>query len=490
MNRWVLLCGLGCLSFGSAATAGVSSQIDSLLTNKALSKNAYGVKILRLGDSAADTKTIYEKNAETPRLPASNLKLTTTATSLEKLGPDFQFKTMLVGHNGDVALVGDGDPTFGDAELLKKSGWDVTTVFKNWADGLKQRGITSVKDVYVDDSIFDEDFLHPNWPADQVHKRYVAEVGGFNLNANCIDFYLQTTGRGNVATYKIDPQSDYGTIGNTCVTGTKDAVWLSRKPGTNEIILRGETNVNNDEPVSVTIHDPPMFAATVLKQVLKDDGIAVTGEVKRDRSIRAAVPTTQPYTNNDGWVPLAIHTTPIAAVLDRANKDSMNLYAESLCKRVGAAATGQPGSWENGTATVGAFLQSCGVKPEEFHLDDGCGLSKKNVISPNALAHVLEHEYFSPNRDVFRDSLAVAGKDGTFEKRFHESGLIGRVFGKSGYVVGVSSLSGYLHARDDHWYVFSIMMNQVSDIATAKQLQERIVAAIDSEANAAAAADK
>ena len=478
MKCWAGLLGIGCLALSSVAHGGLTAEIDSILTNKALSKNQFGVKIVRLGDSAANSQLVYEKNADTPRLPASNLKLTTTATALETLGPDFQFKTVLLGRDGDLALIGDGDPTFGDAELLKKSGWDVTTVFKNWADALKQRGITSVKDVYVDDSIFDQNFVPANWPENQRQKRYVAETAGFNLNANCLDFYLQTTGRGEVVNFKTDPPTDYGTIGNTCKTGTSNAVWLSRKLEGNEIILKGETNANNEEPISVTIHDPPMFAAETFKCVLKDDGIAVTGEAKRDRTIRAS--TTQPA-SGAAWTSLAVHSTPIAAVLDRANKDSMNLYAESLCKRIGAATTGESGSWENGTAAVGAFLVSCGIKPEEFNLDDGCGLSKKNDIAPDGLAKVLEHEYFSPNRTVFQDSLAVAGKDGTFEKRFRESGLVGRVFGKSGFVDGVSTLSGYLQAKDGHWYVFSIMMNGVSDIATAKQLQEKIVGAVDAD---------
>jgi len=55
-----------------------------------------------------------------------------------------------------------------------------------------------------------------------------------------------------------------------------------------------------------------------------------------------------------GWTVVAALDTKLATVLDRANKDSMNLYAESLCKRLGHEASGQPGSWENGPAAVGA----------------------------------------------------------------------------------------------------------------------------------------
>jgi len=471
--------------------ADLAADVRSVLADKLLAKGEVGVEIIRLGNTAADSHPIYEFKATAPRIPASNLKLVTTATALEKLGPEFQFRTVFASRGADVAIVGDGDPTLGDAEMLKKLGWDVDTVFKTWAELLKKRGVSEVHDVYVDDSIFDQEFSHPSWPIDQQHKRYVAQVGGVNLNANCIDFFLKAGGAGDVVDYRTDPDTNYATIGNTCVTGSQNAVWLSRKPGTNEIVLRGETNASNDEPISVTVNDPPMFAAKVLAETLAANGIRFTGEVKRDRTIRAALsagqpasqsPSTSPATNPSvAWVPLAIHATPLTAVISRANKDSMNLYAEALCKRIGAATSGMSGSWENGTAATGAFVESLGVSREEFNFDDGCGLSKKNTVSPNAIAKVLEHKFFDKDRETYMSSLAVAGVDGTFEHRFSNSDLRGRVFGKSGYVNGVSTLSGYVHGKDGQWYAFSILFNDLppGTVLGAKQLQERIVKAID-----------
>jgi D-alanyl-D-alanine carboxypeptidase/D-alanyl-D-alanine-endopeptidase (penicillin-binding protein 4) len=159
----------------------------------------------------------------------------------------------------------------------------------------------------------------------------------------------------------------------------------------------------------------------------------------------------------------------------------MNLYAEALCKRIGAAVTGESGTWDNGTAAVGGFLESVGVSRQEFNLDDGCGLSKKNTISPNAIAKILGYEFHGKDHKTFVESLAVAGIDGTFKDRFQGSDLRGRVFGKSGYVVGVSACSGLLKAKDGQWYAFSILMNGLPEGTNggAKQLQERIVKAVD-----------
>jgi D-alanyl-D-alanine carboxypeptidase/D-alanyl-D-alanine-endopeptidase (penicillin-binding protein 4) len=169
-------------------------------------------------------------------------------------------------------------------------------------------------------------------------------------------------------------------------------------------------------------------------------------------------------------------------VLKRANTNSINLYAESLCKRLGHETSRQPGSWENGTAANAAFLKSLGVDESEFKLDDGCGLSKQNRISADALARILTFNFHSANREVFRTSLGVAGVDGTMENRFRGTDLKGRVFAKSGFVNGVRALSGYLHTRDDQWYAFSILMNKVPETPEIKTIQDRIVKAIDSHA--------
>jgi D-alanyl-D-alanine carboxypeptidase/D-alanyl-D-alanine-endopeptidase (penicillin-binding protein 4) len=228
-----------------------------------------------------------------------------------------------------------------------------------------------------------------------------------------------------------------------------------------------------------------VYGATVLAETLQNTGIKINGTVKRDRTMRqqrAKGPAGE-------WTVVAIHETPLAVALARANKDSVNLYAESLCKRLGHQATGQSGSWENGTAAVGAFLKKAGVAEGEFKLDDGSGLSKQNAVSPHALVRVLAYDFYGKNRDAFVNSLSISGVDGTLEDRFRNSDLRKRVIGKSGFVEGVSCLSGLLKAKDGEWYSFAIMMNGVphGGNGVAKALQEKIVKAIDAHSLVAAA---
>lgn len=474
-----LLCLSVLLLAPGVARADLTADVEALLGDKSLKKAVVGVEIIRVSAQPGGDKSVYQRGAETPLIPASNCKLLTTSAALEKLGPEFKFRTQLVASEPDLAIIGAGDPTFGDGEFLKDLGWTVTTVYENWADQLRKRGITTVRDVLVDDSVFDENFAHTNWPPDQLHKRYVAEVSGLNLNANVLEFAVQPTSFGQIATYVTIPATQYVAVQNTCVTGDRNAIWLSREIGTNQIVLKGMTPMRPQTPVAVTIHDPAMYAGTVLAEVLKRKGITVTGAVKRDRTIAAQQKQGGPAGR---WRTLAIHETPIGTIIARANKDSVNLYAESLCKRLGHEVSGQPGSWENGTAAVGAFIKSCGVDETQFQLDDGCGLSKQNTVSADAFAKVLSHNFHSPNWEAFRATLAVSGTDGTLQDRFRGTDLKGRVFAKSGYVAGVSSLSGYVRTRDNQWFAFSFLINKVAAIGDAKLVQEKIVRAIDNHA--------
>ncbi len=475
---WIVLFG-----FAGAAAADVSGDIAAVLRSKDLNKVEVGVMVAQLGESADATRIIFRSDSDIPLIPASNLKLITTAAALDQLGGDFKFRTTFAlrdrGDSGrDVVVFGDGDPTLGDVEMLKAVGWGTTTVFDGWAEQLKKRGVTNVADVVVDDSVFDTEFVHPHWPANQIHLRYSAGVGGLNLNANAVDFYLTVGGVGQTVSYVTDPDTRYINVKNTCVRGNENAIWLTRKADSNDITLGGQTNANTG-PVSVSIHDPSMFAATVLSETLVRNGITVSGSVRRDRAALAAYKAADDA-GRSAWTLLAAHETPLAMVLARTNKDSMNMYAESLLKRLGHAASQQPGSWANGTAAAGAYLVKLGVPAEQFHLDDGCGLSKENRVSANTLATVLIQNFHKPTRDIFMQSLAIADIDGTFANRFSGTDLRGRVFGKSGYVNGVSTFSGYLKAKDGRWYVFSILMNNVrTGNAVMKQVQEKIVQAVD-----------
>ncbi len=493
----------------------VQARVARAITATAPKKATIGVQIVALGDAPGDRKVLYTRSADRPMIPASNLKLITTAAALDTLGEDFKFRTqLLVRANtsaGDVelAVVGDGDPSFGDATLLKEmDGWGTRTVFETWARVLSERGVRRVSALHLDDSVFDEEYAHPNWPADQRHKWYEAQVGGLNLNVNCLDVYL-TRGSGRLMNYRLDPPTEYVTVDHSCRRGDRNAVWLTRAEGGNRIILAGQTNAS-EQALSVTVHGPALYFGTVFAEVLREHGIDCADPVV-DRTIRAGWELQQQSAGQPDagaeitdtpdvseapesqhmlaaqsmrhvpWQLLAVHQTGMGPVLARTNKDSINMYAEALSKRLGFAATGEPGSWRSGEQAIKDFLFRIGAEAQEVNLDDGSGMSRQNRVTAAVLCDVLSRMHYGEAAEAFRDSLSEAGVDGTLEQRFGNRGrdLRGRVFGKTGYINGVITFSGYLHGRDGRWYAFSILVNDCPETWKAREMQEAIVEALD-----------
>ena len=462
--------------FAFPAHADLNGDVRHILADPSLHKAQWSIKIVQLDPAGGKTIPLFESNPTALMKPASNLKVVTTSAALERLGPDFEFHTLLLLHGPDLCLIGDGDPTLGDAVLLKKSGWDVTTVFKIWAQGLAARHAGPFRSLQIDDSVFDSQYVNPHWPANQLDKDYLAGVAGLNLNANCLDVYIRPRGIGQPVDFYTDPPVAFIPIKNACVGGGEDRYWLGRDSATGGLVLRGEAAHANLSPLQITIPDPPMYTGQVLAEVFSSNGVSV-GPVQRNETLRAAY-MADPASPQ--WKLLAENKTSLLTVMSRANKDSMNLYAEACCKRLGYAVHGV-GSWTAGTAAVAEFLSSIGVPSDQYHLDDGCGLSRFNGICADLMISVLCHDFYGKNSKAFLSTLAVGGVDGTLLDRFRGTDLRGRVFAKSGFIDNVSCLSGYLQGRDNAWFAFSILFNDVPAGGTgdAKAAEERIVRAID-----------
>ena len=272
-----------------AARADIDAEVKAVLQERVMRNASLGVEVVRLGAAPADAREVYGHEAAAPKVPASNLKLATTSAALDHFGAGFKFRTVLFKHGDDLVLVGDGDPTFGDAEYLRRVGWQVTTVFQGWAQQLKKMNVAAVGDVVVDDSVFDTEFFHPQLaggprPDEQgLHGPGVGheperQRGG---RGPAIDF-----GRRR-ATFALEPATDYVSVAlNRCVTGTENAVSVTRQKGTNALSLTGQVPGRGGARVSATIDDPPLYAATVLSETMAAAGVKVGGKVRRDRTAR------------------------------------------------------------------------------------------------------------------------------------------------------------------------------------------------------------
>ena len=460
------------------ARAGVDAQVRAIV-------HAADLRQAQVSLFAADAATgdvLFDMDGDEPLIPASNMKLITSAAALRVLGPDFVFKTelKLLDPAADAAVLcvkGDGDPAFGDPKLLAEHGYDVDQLLAAWVAVTRNAGVRKVKQLIVDDRVFDRELVHPDWPTNQLHKWYCAQVAGLNFQDNCFDIYVKPTKRGRSPIITIRPDSPFIETSNRAVTGKADTFWAARKLGSNTLIFHNQAKHERVTPVHVTIHDPPTYFGRLLAHRLDQAGV-------EEMSVRLAEPDERLA---QGRV-LHRHQSTMPVVLGRCNKDSQNLFGEALMKRMGHEATGTPGSWPNGAAALRRFLhERLGPRGAGVAIADGSGMSRNNRVPARLLVDLLVAMHQDPTLGpVYRESLSVAGHDGTLRKRFGRT-MTAQVYGKSGYINRVCTLSGYLvfEATDEtpsRTIAFSLLFNEFKPpvyLHTIKQVQDQIVQLLD-----------
>ena len=166
----------------SFAQADLEKRVDSVISQSLRQKVRFSIHIIEAGTD----KTVYDHDAKELMIPASNMKIITTAAALKYLGADYEYTTK-VGLSGNaLVIIGSGDPLLGDeltdVKYNRRQGW----IFKDIAEKLKRNGITTIENIIVDTGIFDDERVHPSWPVDQLNRAYACELSGLNFNVNCI----------------------------------------------------------------------------------------------------------------------------------------------------------------------------------------------------------------------------------------------------------------------------------------------------------------
>lgn len=455
-------------SASRASCEGLRQKIDTLLASPDLAGGIQGV-IVR---SLADGSEWYSRGADLLFMPASNQKLLTSAAALHLLGPQFRFTTRLCSRAvpdrdgtlaGDLYLVGSGDPLLSDRDLA------------GMVRSLRQVGVRRVAGrVVADASLFTGDTLGAAWSWDYLSHYYAAPASALNLNKNVVGLRLAPAkAAGDPPTVTVEPAGAPVHVIVTARTGgpsAPTALSIERRLGRGWIEVGG--TIAQDAPDAqrgphwVTVPDPPLFAASVLTEQLRQAGIRVEWEPDFGTAPSDASP-------------LVEHASvPLAELLPLLNKPSDNLIAECLLRAVGARAA-KEGSVEAGAQAAVEWFRSLGLPQGGCRIVDGSGLSRLNLVSPRLLAGLLEQMARRPDFDVFKNSLPIAGKDGTLRNRLRSTAAEGNLRAKTGYIGYVSSLSGYLHTRSGEPLLVVILMNHhLCPPAAARAVQDSIIQAL------------
>jgi serine-type D-Ala-D-Ala carboxypeptidase/endopeptidase (penicillin-binding protein 4) len=450
----------------AAATRQFSERVDALLASSPANKGEWGLLVV----DAETGETLYELNADKYFVPASNMKLFTTALALSKLGPDYRFHTTLETHGtlspegvltGDLFLVGRGDPNLSNRrfpyELKEEFDGAPEKVLAELADGLAAKEVKEISgNVVGDDSYFPREPYPNGWEIDDMVWEYGAAVSAIAVDDNTVALTL-TAGdsAGTPVQAVVAPTTPDFIVQNNVVTSaaeTKSDLTLTREPNSRVVVIRGTMPAHSaPRKLVLALHDPAEHAAELMSQLLAARGVKVTGVA---RSMHIA--------ESAGAAPRAVlaeHVSvPLGESIKLVNKISQNLHTEMLL-RTAARNTAIWNTPDDLMKFPQDFYAAAGIAPGDVLQTDGSGLSRHDLVTPRAIVALLKYAQTQPWFAPYYTSLPVAGVDGTLETLMKNTVSAGHIHAKTGSVEHVRTRSGFADTAGGRRIIFSFMSN-------------------------------
>ena len=435
----------------------------------------WGVKIVSL-DSG---KTVFEQNPQKLFSPASNSKLYTVALALDRLGADYRIKTSLYAKarpdeagtlKGDLIVYGRGDPTI-NARL---HGGDIYKALEPLVFALTNARVKRIAgDLVGDESYFRGPSLGSGWVWDDLEYYYGAEISALTINDNTLQATVKPGARlGAPCQLALLPATAWLTFSNRTETAEKGAprkIHFYHPLCQNIIYVFGQMPIDDAGYANeVTIHNPAGLFVSFLKQALARQGIKVTGKVRSMNWLDR-----EPF-DRDSLVELgSVSSLPLRDIAREVQKPSQNLYTDLLLAHVGEQArtadtpAGET-SEELGIRELNKFLAVAGIKPGETIFEEGSGLSRDNLTTPNATVTLLQFMSRHKCAQVYLDALPIAGVDGTLKSRMKGTPAAGNVRAKTGTLRWANSMSGHVTTAAGERLVFSLMVNRYYESRPAR----------------------
>ncbi len=473
----------------AARNARLAELIDRAIDQSELANARWGVCVV----SQKDGQLIYSRNADRLFTPASNMKVYTTGVALDLLGADYRWRTSVYANSppdatgridGSLILYGRGAP-----DLTSESNKSSNSSLAQLADDLYRQGVRHIRGSIVgDESYFRGEDLGDGWQWTDIQWYFGAEPSALSINDNEIDVnILPPTKVGVSPVVNVSDSRGYVILQNQLTTverGDRAKLGIQRGLSDNIVRVWGEFPLGSKGyGARLSVHHPALWAANLFAGLLRAHGITVDGGVNA-RDSRTPI--------NERFDPA--HATELAFVSSKSlneiirttNKQSVNLNAELILRTLGrerAQMIPDPepvgrerGDDENGIALIRLWLSRSGVSVENLALHDGSGLSRLDLVTPHATTGLLLALSKTASADVFRESLPIAGKDGTLAGRLPT--LANEVWAKTGTLTYDNSLSGYLRVSDGETLVFSIMCNDQTRRTNSLRVIDEVVTAI------------
>jgi len=426
------------------------------------------LKGVRVGIVVADAKTgqhWVRNNADKTLNPASTLKLFTSAAALDRLGPERRFETAILARDNTVYLRGTGDPELTMERfrpLVRKA-------------SRKLGSEASIGSIIVDTSAFAGGVLPPGFGKKNTDSSYRASTGAVALDWGTARIEVFATREGRKPRIVVTPPGAYVIVDNRARTvsgkGSTIKIRVKARGQRSVAMITGKIGRKRRGPNwgIRRIEHPPIMAGYALAALLKRGGV----DIPKGVSIKMGV------TPRAATLLAAHRSPPLSAIVADMNKLSNNFIAEMLLRGLVQPRTG-PARWKAAKALVTRWLvETVGLKKGSFQYNNGSGLYDGGRFSPRQVVALLVHMNRHEHRQAYRDSLAVAGQDGTLANRLKGDDYTRRIIGKTGTLNSVSALSGYARNRKGRLLAFSIIMNDTRKATPQmRKIQDRICALI------------
>jgi serine-type D-Ala-D-Ala carboxypeptidase/endopeptidase (penicillin-binding protein 4) len=445
-----------CVSIACTATD-LEHRID-LVTGASTLRASVGIDVVELSSG----KTLYHLNENRLFLPASNMKLFTSALALLRLGPDRKFTTQVVlDSSGNLVLVGGGDPSLSGRVFPYQKGAAFDPALKPIDDLAVQvaaSGITRIRgDVVGDDRLYPWAPYAPSWTEDDTLRDYGAPVSALTVNENVLSITIRGGEHaGDAATLSLDPALEYYEIDQrvaTVVRGGEAKIRISRQPGSRQLLIWGSIPASRSVTETVAIDDPALYSACALYEALTRRGVVIEGRpVARHRGAM------DDYAPVDGKVVALRTSPPLGYLLQVMDKVSQNLFAELMLRETGRAMR-NTGTREAGLDELNSLLIEIGAAKDDSRFEDGSGLSRNALVTPRLMTKLLVFLSQSQYREQWLSLLPVGGQDGTLEHRLCCVVDGHGIFAKTGSLSRALALSGYADSKTHGRVAFSILVN-------------------------------
>jgi serine-type D-Ala-D-Ala carboxypeptidase/endopeptidase (penicillin-binding protein 4) len=452
--------------------AELQTRISEILRKPELAPAMIGIKVASLETG----KVLFEENANKLLRPASNMKLYTVAAALDRLSPDFRFVTSVYALTkpdaagvirGDLTIYGRGDPSI----AARFNNGDYFKGIDDLAARIVAAGVKRVEgDLVGDETYFVGPQYGSGWEWEDLQWWYGAEVSALTINDNALDLSVKPGIQvGAPAVVTTGPPDPLLTINNRVLTapkGSRRDLTVYRGLAADQVDITGSIPLD-DRGYSggLGITRPALLFSYLLRSSLAQRGVVIMGKT------RTVAPLISPGSNTtappaSGMVEVTnLQSPPLSLVAAQTLKPSQNLYTELILRTLGKVAAPATGTAVNRTSeaagleVVRTFLREAGVNSSSLALSDGSGLSRNDMVTPEAtlqlLTYMRRHRYAS----AFRDALPIAGVDGTLRNRMKGTVAENNLRAKTGTLSSAASLSGFVRDVAGEELVFSIIVN-------------------------------